>query len=254
MKKILLTLILLFFANFSYVYSQEKVQEMFDAVNKFYLDDKIQEAADEYEKILELGYESGAIYFNLGNAHYKLGNIGKAILYYEKAKKIIPGDSDLNNNLNLANLLIADKITPLPELFYIRYFKKFVQLTSQSGWMKIFLTLYITLCLIICIRILVKTQKLRIILHKLILLLIFLTAFFFFVLFYSNYQSDRHDWAVVMSEKVDAGSSPIEDSTELFSIHEGTKVKINRTRNNWIEISLPDGKVGWIKREHIEII
>jgi len=251
MKRAVLIGILLIF---DYSFSQENVGEIFDTANKFYIDEKYQEAVNEYVEILNTGYENGAIYFNLGNAYYKLGSIGKAILYYEKAKKIIPGDEDVNNNLTLANLYIADKITPVPELFYIRYFKSFTKLMSLDTWAKVFLALYIILCLTNCGRIIIKKQKVRNFLHKLIFLSAFLTALFLFIMLYSFYELNRHDWAIVMSDKVEVSSSPTEDSTELFSIHEGTKVKIKRTNDKWIEISLADGKVGWITKDHIEII
>ncbi len=251
MKRAVLIGILLIF---DYSFSQENVGEIFDSANKFYIDEKYQEAVDEYVKILNTGYENGAIYFNLGNAYYKLGSIGKAILYYEKAKKIIPSDEDIINNLNLANLYIADKITPIPELFYIRYFKSFTKLMSPNNWMKVFLTLYVMLCLVICGRIIIKKQKVKNFLHKLIFLSAFLTALSLFILLYSFYELNRHDWAIVMSDKVEVSSSPTEDSTQLFSVHEGTKVKIKRTNEKWIEISLADGKVGWITKDHIEII
>jgi len=251
MKRAVLIGILLIF---DYSFAQENVGEIFDNANKFYIDEKYQEAINEYVEILNTGYENGAIYFNLGNAYYKLGSIGKAILYYEKAKKIIPDDEDINNNLQLANLYIADKITPVPELFYVRYFKSFTKLMSPNNWMKVFLALYIILCLTNCGRIVIKKQKVRNFLHKLIFLSAFLTALFLFIMLYSFYELNRHDWAIVMSDKVEVSSSPTEDSTELFSIHEGTKVKIKRTNEEWIEISLADGKVGWITKDHIEII
>ena len=254
MKRIFLTVIILIFADFFYAHSQEEAGEIFDRANKLYMNEKFQESVDEYTKILNIGYKSGAIYYNLGNVYYKLGNIGKTILFYEKANKIISGDEDLDNNLKLAKLFIADKITTIPEIFYIRYFRKFASIFGTSGWIKIFLTLYIILNLIICGRIIIKNRKIRIILNRIIFLSSIVTAFVLFVLIYSNYQLNRVDGAIIMSEKVNVSSSPIEGSTELFSIHEGTKVKIKRAQGKWIEISLPDGKVGWITKNHIEII
>ena len=251
MKRAVLIGILLIF---DISFSQENTGEIFDSANKFYIDEKYQDAVNEYTKILNTGYESGAIYYNLGNAYYKLGSIGKSILYYEKAKKIIPGDEDINNNLNLANLYITDKITPIPELFYIRYFNSFTNLMSPYNWLKVFLVLYVMLCLAFCSRILIKKQKVRSFLFKLIFLAAFLTVLFLFILLYSFNELNRHDRAIIMSDKVDVSSSPAEETTELFTIHEGTKVKLKRTEGKWIEISLADGKVGWITREHIEII
>ena len=251
MKKAVLIGILLIFNS---SYSQENVREIFDGANKFYMDEKYQEAVNEYMKILNTGYENGAIYFNLGNAYYKLGNIGKAILYYEKAKKIFHNDEDINNNLKLANLYVADKITPIPEIFYIRYFNNFTELMSPDAWMRFFIIIYIMLCLTICCQIIIKKQKIKNIIRRIAPLFVFLTAFFLFIFLHSEYQLNRHDWAVIMSEKAEVYSSPVEDSTELFSIHEGTKVKLKRTKGEWIEIALADGKVGWLTKNHTEII
>jgi len=254
MKKIIIIVILFITLLFFSAFSQENVNEIFGRANKFYTDEKYQEAIDEYIKIIDIGYENGIVYYNLGNAYYKIGNIGKSILYYEKAKKILPTDEDIDNNLKLVNLYIADKITPIPELFYVRYFKNFTKIMSPYSWMKSFLAIYVILCICICARIIIKQQKVKDVLKKSIFLFTFLTLLSLFIFIYSEDELNRHNWAIVMNEKTDVYASPSESSTELFSIHKGTKIKLKRTEGKWIEITLADGKVGWIVKDNIEII
>lgn len=254
MKKIVIVIISFIYLLFSYAFSQENVNETFSRANKFYTDGKYQEAIDEYMKIMNMGYENGVVYYNLGNAYYKIGDIGKAILYYEKAKKIMPTDEDVDNNLKLVNLYIADKITPIPELFYVRYFKNITKIMSPNSWMELFLVMYIMLSICICVRIIIRQQKIKNVLKKSIFLFTFLTLLSLFIFIYSENELNKHNWAIVMNEKTDVYASPSEDSTELFSIHKGTKIRLKRTEGLWIEITLADGKVGWIIKDNIEII
>ena len=256
-KRSFLIHILLFallFSGSSVSYAQEKVKEIFDKANSLYMSENYTEAAQVYLSIIEKGYQSAALYYNLGNTYYKLGNTGKAVLYYEKAKKINPRDDDVNTNLKMTSLSIADKITPLPELFYMKYFNLFASMLGPFGWMKIFLILFCVLCLTISTLILIKNERAKYFLKKIVFILTAVTIIILCVTIYTSYEISKHNSAVIMSEKVDVYASPAEDSTELFAIHEGTKVSIKRVQGKWIEISLADGKVGWIIKEHIVII
>lgn len=251
LKYILLFVLLLFSSS---LYAQEEAGELFDKANSLYMSENYAEAVQAYLSTIEKGYESAAVYYNLGNTYYKLGNTGKAVLYYEKAKKINPRDEDINTNLKMTSLGTADRITPLPELFYIKYFNLFASTLGPVGWMKIFLILFCILCLTISALILIRNERARYFLKKSVFILSAVTLIILGVTTYTSYEISKHNSAVVMSEKVDVYASPAEDSTELFAIHEGTKVTIKRTQGRWIEISLADGKVGWIIKEHIEVI
>ena len=252
LRYILLFALLLFCSSVSY--AQEDVNEIFDKANSLYMSENYTEAVQVYLSIIEKGYESAAVYYNLGNTYYKLGNTGKAVLYYEKAKKINPRDDDINTNLKMTRLSIADKITPLPELFYMKYFNLFASMLGPFGWMKIFLFLFCVLCLTISALILIKDERAKYFLKKSVFILAAVTIIILGVTIYTSYEISKHDSGVIMSEKVDVYASPAEDSTELFAIHEGTKVTIKRIQGMWIEISLADGKVGWIIKEHIGVI
>ena len=92
-------------------------EQVFQQGNALYQQGKFAEAAGVYEAILKSGSVSGELLFNLGNAYYKTGNMGKAILQYERALRLMPGDDDLRHNLQLANLLIVDRIEATPRLF-----------------------------------------------------------------------------------------------------------------------------------------
>lgn len=249
-----LTLIALMTGSVFPSFAQENVQELFDNANSLYMNEKYKEAVEVYLSIIDKGYENSAVYFNLGNTYYKIGNTGKAVLFYEKAKKINPTDDDIITNLKMVNLTVADKITPLPELFYVKYFKLFTTLLGPFGWMKIFLILFCILCFTICIRIIVRNDRAKYILNKSVFVLSAVTIIIFAVTVYSSDYVTKHNSAVIMSERVDVYSSPDEDSTELFTVHEGTKVFVKRTQEQWLEITLADGKVGWIIKSHVETI
>ena len=126
-------LLTLVFTGISY---PEEATQTFEQGNQLYLQAKYPEAISQYEKIVQSGFESGELYFNLGNAYYKNGNIQKAILNYERAKEMLPRDEDVQFNLQLANLQVIDKIDAVPRLFIYRWIDAMLELFSLStmGW------------------------------------------------------------------------------------------------------------------------
>ena len=113
--------------------------------NELYKNNQYQLAIDEYNKLIKQGYEGTSIYYNLGNAHYRLGKIGYAILYYEKALKFSPSDEDIKHNLSLARLGMKDKVDTLPPFFIFNLWEGMLASFSVTGWTVIVYIVFILL-------------------------------------------------------------------------------------------------------------
>jgi len=227
---------------------------LFQKGNEYYQAGDYEKAIQAYEEILRMGYESPEVYFNLGNAYFKLRQTGKAILNYERARRLAPRDEDILFNLRIANLAVVDKIPAIPEFFFTKIFDDFKALFPINSlcWGVVFLYVLAVLCVIL--RILLRPPKAR---RSLTYGAAFLGALLLIlsITLYSKVHDLRYRVeAVIMVPKVDVRSAPSEDGIEVFSLHEGTKVQVVEERGEWLEIRLPDGKMGWLKRESLEII
>ncbi len=229
-------------------------QQLFEQGNQAFQKGDYAQAVASFEEIHRLGFESAALYYNLGNAYYKLGQNARAILNYERALRLQPNDEDLRFNLQLANLTVVDKIPVLPELFYIRYFQDFRALFGLRTLTAFTLCLYLFFFIALISWLLLPAARLRrFALSAGVVLAVLLMIFSFTMV--SKILFLRHNVeAVVMSAKVDVRSAPSADGTEIFTIHEGLKVKISNRNGGWYEIRLPDGKVGWLLAKEIEVI
>ena len=117
------------------VAGQSKVEQVvFDKANQLYLNGEYSSAREEYQKIINSGFESVELYYNLGNTFYKLGQIPSSILYYEKALILNPKDVDIQFNLDLANRLVVDKINPVNEFFFRKWFRAFAGIIKADSW------------------------------------------------------------------------------------------------------------------------
>jgi len=245
-----------FFSVTSVVYSQD-IRSLFGEGNQLYQKGEYENALKKYLAITESGFESGELYYNIGNAYYKLNNIGKAVLNYERARRFLPEDDDLLRNIDLVSMSLADRITPLPEVFYVRYWNVFRRMLSISGWKAVFFAAWLFAAMNVIILLFIRQIQTRKILKMGLLLsgfIVLLAA----AVFVSSVVIDKPGLdGVVMVKEVCVFSEPSDTSTEVFLIHEGTKVHIKRipsTRDDWIEITLAGGNVGWIQKKTIEII
>lgn len=202
-----------------------------------------------YGKIEEAGMESAALYYNIGNTYYKMKEYPKAILYYEKALKLDPADEDIRTNLEIANLAIVDKITPIPQSFIARWWNGLKSMLSADGWawMSVVAFAMVLLCLFLFLMSR-RTGWRKAGFFVGILMLLFLAVS---VLFAVERQRDlkQKNEAIIMTPTVTAKSSPSMTSVDLFVLHEGTKVRILDTASDWMKIKIADGTVGWLPAE-----
>jgi tetratricopeptide (TPR) repeat protein len=230
--------------------SAEQAGTLFALGNKAYADGKYQQAVEFYEQILQKRQASGEVYFNLGNAYYKLNQIGKAILYYEKAEVYLSGDEALEQNLKIARLKIVDKIEPLPVLFLTEWWTTAINAFAFTTIAWLCFGFFGLTLIWLAIYLLVN--------RRMFIRLTWITAAVFLILLVlfigKIYQFESSQYGIIFTDKISVVGEPTLTGQELFILHEGTKVKINRSLDGWYEISLADGKTGWIKADGLEII
>lgn len=227
---------------------------MMDSANAIYNRGNYAKAIIFYQKFLTGGIESAQAYYNLGNCYYKTNEFPKAILYYEKAEKLAPADADIQFNLQLANQKIVDKLPSDTPIFIFSEWKKFLNSYTEKEWAIIFISI---LCLSLLLFALYLTFS-RLLLKQLSFwlgLVIFFLSLFTFYIAHQQYELlNSHDTAIVMTASVTVKGAPEENATQLFVLHEGTKVSIVKTDGNWTEIKLPNGNQGWLNSSDIAAI
>lgn len=207
-----------------------------------------------YESILQKG-ESADIYYNLGNAYYKHNEIAKSILNYERALLLQPYNEDVRNNLEIARSKTLDKVDPAPEIFFITWIKSLINLMSVDRWGKIGIVCF--LLFIVAVYFYVFSKRITVKKIGFVGGLIFLTFTVLANIFAYTQRSAliHRDGAIVMSHSVVVRSTPSDGGTKLFVIHDGRKVKVSDdSMADWKEITLEDGKVGWVHKNDIAII
>jgi tetratricopeptide (TPR) repeat protein len=246
-----LVFILLFAMSLSSVKATEAI---LDEAKDAYMNEEYAYAAEKYEEIISLGYESPYLYYNLGNAYFKDNKFGRAILNYERAQKLAPSNEEIKHNLKIANARIVDKVEPVPLIFYERWWKSIVNWQNADNWAKTGIILLFLFFTAAAFYLFARTLFIKKISFYLGFLLLFVCAFSF--VFANNYHKINlsDNTAIVMTMRSTAKSSPSENSNDVFVIHEGTKVKITNNLGLWVEIKLANGNIGWIKKDVLVII
>ncbi|MFP4025582.1 MAG: tetratricopeptide repeat protein [Thiohalospira sp.] len=253
MKKISTVIIFILITIVS-VYAENEHNILLDSANQSYTNGNYAQAINQYEKILEQGYESAALYYNLGNAYYKQNIIEKAILNYERALLLKPNDEDIKYNLEMANRLTVDRIEKLPDFFLSVWFKNIVNWFSSDLWAIISISSFLLTLVFISIYLYTRKYGLKKLSFWLGFVLILISIFSLTISYKQKQKILVKDTAIIMSPSITVKSSPDKSGTDLFVIHEGTKVWIQDHVGEWKEIKLSDGSEGWLKAENIEEI
>lgn len=239
-----LSLILVFLISFN-LYGNDS---LFVSANSDYAKQEYNAAIKKYNLILSSNLESPELYYNLANSFFKINEIHQAIYYYEKALKIKPDFDDAKENLEICNLQLIDKIEEIPELMITSLYNNIINFLSLKNW--IYLTLiFIWVSLIIfSYNSFVKKNK------KSVLYLVIFSFFLFFITTKKYNQNINVKEAIIYSSVINVMSAPSEQSTNLFSLHIGTKVKIEDQIENWVNIRIANGKKGWVLIENLKEI
>ncbi|MEZ5199730.1 MAG: tetratricopeptide repeat protein [Bacteroidales bacterium] len=251
MKKLLFIIGLFFLFNNAF---SANVDSLFMKANENYSQDLYTNATELYLQIIDQGYESPEVYYNLGNCYFKSNNIPSAILYYEKAKKLKPNDEDIEFNLKVANTKIVDKIEPVPELFFWQWWRSIYNVFGADTWAKIGVGGFILFFIMLAFYLLSKQTLIR----KTAFytgVVIFIITLFTIAVGYQKYKLLKSEnEAIVFTPTITVKSSPNQNSVDLFVIHEGSKVKIVEKVGGWYEIKIANGSVGWLPASSLKDI
>ncbi len=207
-----------------------------------------------YNKVIDAGIESGELYYNMGNAYYKNSDVASAILYFEKAKKLLPNDEDIQYNLNIANSMIVDKIEKVPQLFYHNWWNYIYNIMGVDAWTIFALISFTLLIVTIGLFIISKRRGNRKLSFYIGVLFLVITTASSALASQKYYLNIEHKEAIIFTPSITVKSSPTQNSVDLFVIHDGTKVKIIDSIDNWVEIKIQNGSTGWLPEKSIKEI
>lgn len=243
---------ILIFSITSLTFAQNEA--LFEQGNALYNDGNYEQAIEKYETIIDNGKHSAELYFNLGNAHYKLNHIAPSIYYYEKSLQLKPNDKEIKNNITFARNMTIDAVDAIPEVGFSKFVNNMSRSMTFERWAFVsigFMALFVILFLTYYFTYASGKKRLAFIGSMASLVLAGLALSFAF----HNYDLVETDQpAIVFAQESLVKSEPNLRSTESFKLHEGTKVQILDTVNNWKKIRLADGKTGWILNEDIKAL
>lgn len=244
--------ILLFYLFITFGFSQNN--ESFEKANALYNDGKYAEAIDTYESILDSKIHSSELYFNLGNANYKLNNIGPSIYYYEKALMLNPNDKEIQNNLAFAQNMTIDAIDTVPKVGFSRIVNNIVNTFNTDTWAKISVSgVILFVLLFLMYHFSYSTSKKRIAFVTSILSLV-IACFSIAMAFQKEGLNNKDNPAIIFAQESRVKADPNQASEEVFRLHEGTKVQVVETYGEWKKIQLSDNSVGWVPFSDIKLL
>ena len=229
--------------------------EFYQEGNRLYQEGDFEDALASYRRLVEAGFESGEVYYNIGNAYFKLGDLARSILYYERARRLLPANEDVQANLELARSLTVDEIEPLPRFWLFAAMEWWVDLLPRTLLIAMVAASYLVGTGVVLLLILKRGAPVAVWGRRIALASGCVFLIFGLNLVVRESEVGRAQEAVVLQTQVDVLSAPLDDETlTIFTVHEGTKVRIDRLSEEWAEVALEDGRVGWVPVRALETI
>lgn len=227
-------------------------QSGFEKGNELYRKDQFQEAIQAYESVLNTNKQSAELYFNLGNAYYKLNEVAPAIYNFEKALLLKPNDTDILNNLAFAQKMQIDEVKEMPEVGFGKILNNITSFRHYNSWawVAVFGSFFMVLFFIgyyFSYRTILKRTFFG---GMFVSVLVLILAIFAAISEKNNELLFRP--AIVFDEVLEVKAEPKSDAPNAFVLHEGTKVEVKEDLDNWRKIALPDGTDGWVVKKSIK--
>lgn len=227
-------------------------EDLFAKASLSYEKKRYSDAQVLYQQLVDAGYSSKELFYNLANTYFKTKKYGYAVFYYEKAVRLDPSDEDIAFNLQLTQLYLKDKIITPPDFFVYDISKKIMRSLSANTWaiMGLF-GWYVFVGLILLGKIRrMQRRYVKILITTVGIYLLFCTINFGA----GMYLRAKTEEAIILNAAADVKSEPDNAGSIIFVLHEGTKVQIRSEKADWFEIKLPDGKVGWLRKDDLGIL
>lgn len=229
-------------------------QDLYDLIiegNNYYIDGDFESAIGKYEAVLDSGYQSAELYYNLGNAYFKSHKLTMALVEYERALLLDPKDEEIRHNIALARQYVVDEIDVLPELLIKKWYRTFITIITIDQWAYISIVFFILALLLFLTYLFAHAINLRRFAFWTAVLFILFSVSTYVFAYHLKKNVYDHNYAIILSPSVTIKGSPDNSGTDLFQLHEGTKVEIIDRLGEWREIRLSDGNVGWLKTEDL---
>jgi tetratricopeptide (TPR) repeat protein len=228
--------------------ANDTIEEQFLNANQHYKSGRFDEAVSFYEALLRSHGKNGYIFYNLGNAYFRSNNLGKAILNYERARELLPRDTDLDFNLRYARHQMKDAVSHPNTFVDVVFF--WVTGVSPSEILWTFAAVNLFFWLVLLLKIFSRKE------WSFYLLVVasgfwILTGLTFGIKWYQKINDNR---AIIVAEEINVLAGPSKGDTLLFKLHAGTMVSLERSEDAWTLIRLPDKKRGWVQKNGVEPI
>ena len=246
--KIQVFILLLFLSSLT----QAQNPELFEEANNAYANDDFETAITKYEKILENGETSVAVYYNLGNAHYKLNNVAPSIYYFEKALQLDPTDEDVQNNIEFARSMTIDDIPVNEETGFQKRINSFISTFSYNTWAYLAIALSITFVILFLLYYFSRNSLQKRIFFGVAIFAFLLGGISVFFAFQQQEIQFNNQFAIIFAEEAPVKNEPSQRGEAAFSLHAGTKTRVLEDYQEWVKIELPNGTQGWIQNNNLK--
>ena len=254
MKKIIIAINIIWMVSPYILSAQINVENIFSKANDLYNKGSYIEAIDNYKEIIKNDFHSAELYYNLGNAYYRLDSIPSSVYYYEKALQLNPNDRDIINNLELVNKTLVDEIDPITTPLIESILNSFSNIFYFETWGHISIFFSFLIVALFLSYYFANSSKVK---RTTFVLLCISTIFMLASLINGNKEYNNYinnEYAIIYSYETDLKTEPNYRSETLFMLHEGTKVLVIENYNNWIKVRLVNGQVGYIQLIDVKIL